>query len=604
LERQAQDYLSSAEIEQLFIKQVVALKKSDNETDAEKAQWERDFFSLTVSNGEIQPFARSYDDKGEIHEFPDLKKSNDRQWSYLIERLGITTNPVLKARYSHILWSSPKKHGDYAKSAIDNYLQLIKIYEAKDKEQPEKSFGFCALNTFRDAYFLAIIVNYKFDEIKSELKRLVSSFNPKSSFSPAVRTQLIKLALDDKKIFTKNDLAGFDLLCDDIARIWISRGGINASISVFEIAERWEMKTSGKNSGIWRRKIAESYESMMRHALEKNEYHKAVTFCMDAIINFRIAKGAEKIRELEQIYQQIKNKVEFQEFSHEFEIKELIQRLKVFVDYLMEGTPEEIIGFLATDARILPNVQKVKEESEKLEREFPLSHMFPVVLTDQQGNPSQNFRTDEEREKFSFLKRYQIEIDLNNKFIIQEILLAGIRENKINTKTVIEFLAKNSWAGKNFVKQMPNNKEITKNWISLLAPALDEYFYQMRNYFSDNARTPNFILCIDSLTLKIEGLLRDFSELNGIPISDVKKDGIAREKLLSDFLDEEGLKKKFSEDELTFLKFLLVEQAGFHLRHRVAHALMNFYDYNFDSMNYLFVGMLRICKYDIVQNEN
>ncbi len=324
---------------------------------------------------------------------------------------------------------------------------------------------------------------------------------------------------------------------------------------------------------------------------------------MDAIINYRIVKDTEKIRELEQIYQQNKNKIEFQEFSHEFEIKELIQRFKVFVDYLMEGTPEEIIGFLATDARILPNVQKVKEESKKLEREFSFSHIFPIILTDQQGNPAQNFRTDEEREKFRLMERYRYEIDLNNKFIIHEILLAGIRENKINTKTVIEFLAKNSWAGKNFVKQMPNNKEITKNWIGLLAPALDEYFFQMSNYFSDTARTPNFILCIDSLTLKIEGLLRDFSELNGIPISDVKKDGIAREKLLSDFLDEEELKTKFSEDELMFLKFLLVEQAGFNLRHRVAHSLMNFYDYNFDSMNYLFIGMLRICKYDRVQNE-
>jgi hypothetical protein len=581
-----------------------ALKTSGNETDGQRAQWEKDFFSVMVSNGEIQPLAVFYDDKGERHEYPNLKKTADEQYQYLIKRFETTNSPVLKARYSHILWCSPKKHGDYAKAAIDNYLQLIKIYEEKDREKPERNFGLDVVDSFKNAYCLAIIINYKFDEIKFELKRLVSSFNPESSFSPAVRTQLIKLALTDKKIFTKEDLAGFDQLCEDIARIWNSRDNIHASITVFELAERWEMKTSGKKSGIWRQKIAESYESMMRQALEKKEHHKAVSLCMDAIINYRIAKNAEKIKKLEQIYQQIKNQVEFQEFSHEFEIKELIQRFKVFVEYLMEGTPEEIIGFLATDTRILPNVQKVKEEAKKLEREFSFSHIFPVVLTDQQGNPAQNFRTDEERKKFRLMERYRYEIDLNNKFIIQEILLAGIRENKINTKTVIEFLAKNSWAGKNFVKQMPNNKEITKNWISLLAPALDEYFYQMRNYFSDNARTPNFILCIDSLTLKIEGLLRDFSELNGIPISDVKKDGIAREKLLSDFLDEEELKTKFSEDELMFLKFLLVEQAGFLLRHRGAHSLMNFYDYNFDSMNYLFIGMLRICKYDRVQNEN
>lgn len=595
----------SFEIGQLFKNIADALKTSGNETDAQRAQWEKDFFSVMVSNGEIQPLAVTYDDKGERHEYPNLKKTDDGQWQYLIKRFEATKNPVLKARYSHILWCSPKKHGDYAKAAVDNYLQLIKIYEAKDKEIPERNFGLDAVDSFKNAYCLAIIINYKFDEIKSELKRLVSSFNPESSTSPAVRTQLIKLALKDKKIFTKEDLSGFDQLCEDIARIWISRDNIHASITVFELAERWEMKTFGKNSGIWRQKVAESYESMMRTALEKEEYSRAVSFCMDAIVHFRIVKDAEKIKVLEQIYQQIKNKVEFKEFSEVLEIKDFVQRCKTFAQDLTEGTPEEIIGFLATDTKnILPNVQKVIEESKNLEQEFPLSHMFPVTLTDQQGNPAQNFRTDEEREKFSLLKRYQIEIDLNNKFIIQEILLEGIRENKISTKTVIEFLIKNSWAGKKFVKQMPNNKEITKNWISLLAPALDEYFSQMRNYFSDNARTPNFILCIDSLSLKIEGLLRDFSELNGISISDVKKDGIAREKLLSDFLDDEELKTKFSEDELMFLKFLLVEQAGFNLRHRVAHSLMNFYDYNFDSMNYLFIGMLRICKYDIIQNEN
>jgi hypothetical protein len=595
----------SFEIGQLFKNLAISLKTSGNETDAQRALWENDFFSITVSNGEIQPLAVMYDDRGERHEYPNLQQTDDEEWQYLIRRCRSTSCPILKARYSHILWSSPKKHGEYAKVAIDNYLQLIKIFEDKDREKPEGNFGLDAVDSFKNAYGLAIVINYKFDEIKNEFKRIVSSFNPVSSTSPAVKTQLIKLALNDRKIFKTEDFVGFDRLCEDIAELWISRDGIFPAISVFELAERWEMKTSGKNSGIWRRKIAECYESMMQQALEKKEYQKSVTWCMDAIVNYRIVKNTEKLRELEQIFQQIKNKVEFKEFSQILEMKDFIQRCKRFAQDLMQETPEEIIRFLTTDTKIiLPDVQKVKEESKNLEREFPLSHMFPVILTDQQGNPAQNFRTDEERAKFNLLKRYQIEIDLNNKFIIQEILVAGIRENKINTQTVIEFLIKNSWAGKKFVKTMPNNKEITKNWIPLLAPALDEYFSQMRNYFSDNARTPNFILCIDSLTLKIEGLLRDFSELNGISISDVKKDGIAREKLLSDFLGEEELKTKFSEDELMFLNFLLVEQAGFNLRHRVAHSLMNFYDYNFDSMNYLFIGMLRICKYDIVPNEN
>ncbi|WAC05110.1 MAG: DUF4209 domain-containing protein [Methanoregula sp.] len=605
MEQHAQDYSISFTIGQLFNQLVNSLKTSGNEIDAEKAQWETTFFFVMFSDGKSKPFSEAYNDKGECIEYPDLKKIEEKQWSYLIERVDTVKNPVLKANYAHILWCSPKKHGKYAQIAIENYLLLVKIYEQKDRDCPTEHFGLKALDCLKQAYFLAIVINYRSEDIKTEFQRLMTSYNPESSSCPSLRTQLFALTLEDKKIFEKEDLAGFDKLCDEVAGIWISRDNLHAAINVYELAERWEMKNYGKNSGIWRRKVAESYESIMRRRLEKEEYAVAVSFCMDAIENYRMIKDTEKIDELGQIYQQIKNKVEFKEFSQSLDLSDHVRRCRTFAKNLMQRTPEEIIGFLATDNKyILPNVQLVREHAKKLGDEYPMSNLFPAVVTDQQGNPAQNFRTDEEREKHSILKRYQIELNLNNKFIIQEILLAGIRENKINTEIVVKFLADNSWAGKNFVKQMPNNQEITKNWIGLLAPALDEYFSQMNNYFLNNSMIPNFILCIDSLTLKIEGLLRDFSELNGIPISDVKRDGIAREKILNDFLIEEKLKTKFSDDELEFLKFLLVEQSGFNLRHRVAHSLMNFQDYNFDYMNYLFIGMLRICKYDIVQNEN
>ena len=142
-------------------------------------------------------------------------------------------------------------------------------------------FGLDALECFKNAYSIAIIVNYKYDEIKSELKRLVSSYNPESSSSPAVRTQLLKLALEDKKILIKTDLAGFDGLCEDVADVWISRDNIRPAIDVYELAERWEMKTSGKNSGIWRRKIAELFELMMRNRLEKGDIAVALDFCIE-----------------------------------------------------------------------------------------------------------------------------------------------------------------------------------------------------------------------------------------------------------------------------------------------------------------------------------
>ena len=54
----------------------------------------------------------------------------------------------------------------------------------------------------------------------------------------------------------------------------------------------------------------------------------------------------------------------------------------------------------------------------------------------------------------------------------------------------------------------------------------------------------------------------------------------------------------FSEDELKFLRFLLIEQTGYNLRHRIAHSFMISQQYAIDYMNYLIIAMLRICKYD------
>jgi len=49
-----------------------------------------------------------------------------------------------------------------------------------------------------------------------------------------------------------------------------------------------------------------------------------------------------------------------------------------------------------------------------------------------------------------------------------------------------------------------------------------------------------------------------------------------------------------------FLKFLLVEKAGYNLRHKVAHSLMLFQEYNINYMHLLILAILKLGKYDFV----
>lgn len=64
------------------------------------------------------------------------------------------------------------------------------------------------------------------------------------------------------------------------------------------------------------------------------------------------------------------------------------------------------------------------------------------------------------------------------------------------------------------------------------------------------------------------------------------------------------IKKLFDEDDLLFFRFLLVEKAGYNLRHKVAHSLMFFQEYDVDSMHLLILALLRLGKYDFVKTED
>jgi hypothetical protein len=129
----------------------------------------------------------------------------------------------------------------------------------------------------------------------------------------------------------------------------------------------------------------------------------------------------------------------------------------------------------------------------------------------------------------------------------------------------------------------------------------------MQYHFAHSGCPPNLVLSVDSLTLKIEGLIRDICRLSGETTSYMTKDSknrnVVREKDIHALLYEEPIKKLFDEDDMLFLRFLLVEKAGYNLRHRVAHCLMLFQEYSISHMHLLILALLRLGKYDFVKEE-
>lgn len=185
------------------------------------------------------------------------------------------------------------------------------------------------------------------------------------------------------------------------------------------------------------------------------------------------------------------------------------------------------------------------------------------------------------------------------------IIMEAIKERKITFSILLEFLKKYSWYGKTIEKKI-QNQNVKHNWLSLIAPSLLEYFNQM-GYFLSSGKYPNLILCIDSLVLKIEGLIRDLCTYSGITTfyqtTDKQGREIYLEKDLNALLHDEKMIKLIGEDDLLLFKFVLVEKAGYNLRHKVAHSLMYSGEYQINYANLLFLMLLRLGKFDFEHEE-
>jgi len=165
LEDHAIDYKYPHQIGVLFQKVRDRSSKDNRKGEAEKAQWEVDFFNLRLEGGKAKPGRRFVAQGGKLTEYPSSGALDDEVFTYLVERLESTKNLVLAARYSHILWHSPSKHHRYAHIAADSYLNLTRIYEEKDRNSPTVHWGLDALDAVANAWRIACGAGYRVDDI-------------------------------------------------------------------------------------------------------------------------------------------------------------------------------------------------------------------------------------------------------------------------------------------------------------------------------------------------------------------------------------------------------------------------------------------------------
>jgi len=601
LEEKASQYKYPSQIGDLFQRIRDKMHKENLIAEAETAQREIDFWHFVLTDGKLKPNFTGTDEKGEPFEFPDLKRFDNSTYDYLIKRFESSKNPITKSRYANILWNSPRKHTRFAAAAVDAYIELIPVYEALDKSSPKEHMGLDVLHTIKNIYSISKQANYRQEEVRALLRKLVHDFNPDSSSSFVLRFQLITLMLKEK--FPKEDFQGVPTLCWNLYGALVASGNAHGGIEMLELGEKVDSRI-GSFTQNWRKEIATSYESLMNQA-EKDDNPASVTFAQRALENFKIAKEDMKVAELEAKFTQLRTSVKLTEFMTEIDLGDHIKRCKAIAEKIAAEPPHEIVKILMHDKNLLPKYDEVEKLASEHAKMAVFQHFAASEVIDQNGNVAQHFTEEDEKKYFEILQEYNYELQIDKLPLINEIFLAGIRAERLSTSAFISYLNANSWYGKTIQRHVPSGKIVEYNWLNLLAPSIHEFFLQMNYALANATKDPNLVLAIDSLALKFEGLFRDLCGFSGVTTfymtKDTKGRTVSREKDIHALLYEEKAAELFDKDDLLFLKFLLVEKAGFNLRHSVAHSLLMFQEYGLHQMYLLLLALLRLGKYDFVK---
>ena len=579
------------------------LHKNNRDDEAEIAQTELAICSFDIMNGTLTPLFSSVDKDGRVKEWPCLKDFTEEEYSYIKNRIDNVETPILKARYSHVLWESVHRHRKYADSGIKAYLESVDLYKKSGLDKPSEQFELSCKKAIASALQMAKSIKdpKQIALCKNKLLDFLFNLNKESSVFVNVFVGLVNLITENYKIFDLEDGVSISDLMIIQIESFKSKGEF---FFLRDIAELGLQLADKKiiDSSICYDNLAFSCESLCHKMIEGNKL-AAIDFCLEAIKWNKKVGNKEKIDELVALYEKLITGAKYSTKEFEFDISSLIEHCKKIADDVVSKDTEYILRFLMTSGVIIPSIRHIKKNIDDDADKFSFLKLAAHQIVDEQGHTVQHFSTSDENEYFLLLQQYKFYLQTSTFHLIKEILFKAINAHILTFHQLIKYLKDNSWVSQDLYLNVNHDESIKYNWLNQIIPGIYEYFYQMEHHFCNSEFIPNFIISIDSLILKVEGMLRDVCRLSGVSVTQITTDrsgkNISKLKDIHMLLYEEKVIELFSEDDLLLFRYVLVEQAGYNLRHKVAHGMMLLEDYNLQNMHLVILILLRLSRYKI-----
>ncbi len=537
---------------------------------------------------------RIMEDGSEVRiEWPDLSEFKKEDFDYIYDRFKDALNLYAKTEYGLVLfYSQNRQDNDFVTELLDSLFKLLKTYIEKAKSKVDTNhyinYTYVVL-----ANALHIANNRKRKaKIEDIFKQLIlyffgvhQSWDVTHRSTLPVMMRFTGFAVQYFKDF--NQTVQIDKLIDknwEAAKTIADKyawGAIYIADSSIKL-----IRKMGSDVTNWLYLKARLYEKL---SIERKEDVASVLFIEEAMSIYKRLKDEKNLKRLQQQYQKMRTEFKLGRVTTKIPQDES-QRIRELIEKeVKEKNEEEIVESLLLTPMIRP-LDEIKRWSEDSFKEPLLQNMLPMNIQDKFGNTVAQYITDEERKKLSLLRTYEMHMQIATQTIIHYFLEA-LRADKISAKGILRFLNQ-TWMGENISRQS-NGRDININYLKMIEPGINNLFDELTKSKDDPDYYPNLVSATDSLVLKTEYFLREFCYFLRIATfkPNPKQQGIIMEKTLDNLLDD--LEGKISESDHFFIKFILTEKAGYNLRNKIAHGLMDNVEY---GLQYPILSILILLK--------
>lgn len=508
--------------------------------------------------------------------YPDLNAFDDLD--YLKVRALETVNYKYKAKYYHLLYHKTKDKREAIK-AIESYLEFLRNSNLGLKDNRE-------IRGFIDAFdnLIHLVEKVKYDK-KNHIIQFVKDLIQGNKVNDYCLYHIMDYVINNMKLASGTKQFFFDVIEAEITAIQCPEHREDFLKLIIDLAQK-----IGKPQQEFQNLLGDFY---LDKADKEGKSFYVQNIYLKALNAYKKAGNKAKQDEVSKLMQDAKNTIKLNKVETKLAnplIDKYFKSLHKITTELTENySSDDVYQYLILE-KIFPKASTLDEFTKPQTLDFVTTITFDKNKNIDVGN-SKGFNS------------YQMNFQLCSLEHLKQVFFKGQVNGKITFESLKDYIENNTWYKDVNTIINPDGNDHSFKWIDFILPPLKLFFEQFEKDTQNNTNSKEgYILAIDSLTLKFEGVLRDFSNKIGAQTIESEDTKTEQRVDFDKLFDNQKFMSVIPEDDVTFFKFLFTRK-GLNIRNNVAHCFYSPKDYSVSMVWLLICAYLKLGNFEFKVNK-